>query len=126
MAYCAQQAWIRNESLRDNVLFGEDMDVEPWRSSTYAKRESEDWYSQVLEACGLATDLQQLAHGDMTEIGERGITLSGGQKQRVALARAVYSRCSLLLLDDVFSALDAHTSRHILQLDSFVTFAFKL
>lgn len=42
---------------------------------------------------------------------------TSGQKQRVALARAVYHReCSLVLLDDVLSALDAHTSRHILQL----------
>ena len=38
----------------------------------------QDWYTQVLEACGLAMDLQQLSHGDLTEIGERGITLSGG------------------------------------------------
>lgn len=102
IAYCSQQPWIRNESLRENVLFGEAMDM--------------DWYTQVLDACGLAMDLQQLSHGDLTEIGERGITLSGGQKQRVALARAVYHRnCSLVLLDDVLSALDAHTSRHILQ-----------
>ena len=102
IAYCSQQPWIRNESLRENVLFGEAMDM--------------DWYTKVLDACGLAMDLQQLSHGDLTEIGERGITLSGGQKQRVALARAVYHRqCSLVLMDDVFSALDAHTSRHILQ-----------
>lgn len=38
----------------------------------------QEWYTTVLEACGLATDLKQLAHGDLTEIGERGITLSGG------------------------------------------------
>ncbi|CAJ1441480.1 unnamed protein product [Effrenium voratum] len=101
IAYCAQQPWIRNESLRDNVLFGEEMDME--------------WYLQVLDACGLGPDLKQLPAQDFTEIGERGVTLSGGQKQRVALARAVYQRCPLMLLDDVFSALDAQTSRHILQ-----------
>jgi ABC-type multidrug transport system fused ATPase/permease subunit len=60
--------------------------------------------------------------GDMTEIGENGINLSGGQKQRVALARAVYFSClaareknsnSLILLDDVLSAVDAHVGQHM-------------
>ncbi|KAJ2961221.1 hypothetical protein NQZ79_g3555 [Umbelopsis isabellina] len=54
-------------------------------------------------------------HGDLTEIGEKGITLSGGQKARVALARAVYSRAQHLLMDDVLSAVDAYTAKHIYQ-----------
>ena len=45
----------------------------------------------------------------------RGKILSGGQKARVSLARAVYSRASVLLLDDVISAVDAQTSKHIIQ-----------
>ncbi|CAE7559216.1 ABCC2 [Symbiodinium sp. CCMP2592] len=102
IAYCAQQPWIRNETLMDNILFGEELDTE--------------WYDQVLAACGLGPDLKQLPYGDQTEIGERGVTISGGQKQRVALARAVYQRkCSMVILDDVFSALDAHTSSHIIK-----------
>jgi ABC-type multidrug transport system fused ATPase/permease subunit len=51
--------------------------------------------------------------GDQTEIGERGINLSGGQKQRIQLARAVYQDCDIYLLDDVFSAVDAHTGTDI-------------
>ena len=51
--------------------------------------------------------------GDKTEIGERGINLSGGQKQRIQLARAVYQECDVYLLDDVFSAVDAHTGSDI-------------
>lgn len=51
-----------------------------------------DWYSSVVDACALARDLQILENGDMTEVGERGITLSGGQKQRISLARALYSK----------------------------------
>lgn len=50
---------------------------------------------------------------DQTEIGERGINLSGGQKQRIQLARAVYQNCDVYLLDDVFSAVDAHTGSYI-------------
>ena len=51
-----------------------------------------------------------LPYGDLTEIGERGVTLSGGQKQRVQLARALYQDADVYLLDDPFSAVDAHTS----------------
>ena len=51
--------------------------------------------------------------GDLTEVGEKGLTLSGGQKARVTLARAIYSSAETLLLDDVLSALDVHTARWI-------------
>lgn len=72
-----------------------------------------------------------LEDGDDAEIGERGVNLSGGQKARgsfcrrvaravvvsdvliVSLARAVYSRASVLFLDDVLSAVDAHTADHL-------------
>lgn len=54
-----------------------------------------------------------MEHGDQTEIGERGINLSGGQKQRIQLARAVYQDSDIYLLDDVFSAVDAHTGTEI-------------
>ena len=47
-------------------------------------------YDKVVEACALLSDFDQLAGGDQTEIGERGINLSGGQKQRISIARAVY------------------------------------
>lgn len=58
--------------------------------------------------------------GDQTEIGERGINLSGGQKQRIQLARAVYQDCDIYLLDDIFSAVDAHTGSVIFKvLNSF-------
>ncbi|KAF9808291.1 hypothetical protein IEO21_07904 [Rhodonia placenta] len=54
----------------------------------------------VIYQCGLKRDLELFDAGDMTEVGEKGITLSGGQKARVTLARAVYSTAEILLLDD--------------------------
>lgn len=72
-------------------------------------------YRFVCFATGLMPDLELLEDADLTEIGERGKLLSGGQKARVSLARAVYSRASVLLLDDVISAVDAQTSQHIIK-----------
>ncbi len=47
----------------------------------------QDWYGRVLEACALLPDLQLLPYGDLTLVGDRGVTLSGGQKARINLAR---------------------------------------
>lgn len=55
-------------------------------------------------------DLELFPYGDQTEIGERGVNLSGGQKQRIQLARALYQDADIYLLDDPFSAVDAHTA----------------
>ncbi|KAH8916676.1 hypothetical protein BT69DRAFT_1339938 [Atractiella rhizophila] len=89
----------RHATVRDNILFGSPFDQ---------KR-----YDDVVEACALKPDLKLLDLGDMTEIGEKGVSLSGGQKARVALARAVYSRAKILLLDDTLSAVDTHVGAHI-------------
>jgi hypothetical protein len=103
VAYVAQAAWLQNVSIRDNILFG----------LPYIK----DRYNRTLKACCLVPDLEILQDGDSTEIGERGITLSGGQKARVALARAVYSRASIILLDDVLSAVDGKDSGYSVKAD---------
>jgi ATP-binding cassette, subfamily C (CFTR/MRP), member 1 len=75
-------------------------------------------YSEVIHACCLEKDLEMLPFGDQTEIGERGINLSGGQKQRIQLARAVYQDCDIYLLDDIFSAVDAHTGSTIFMVNA--------
>jgi len=67
-------------------------------------------YEKAIKACALDKDLNDFSHGDLTEIGQRGINMSGGQKQRIQLARAVYNDADIYLLDDPFSAVDAHTA----------------
>ncbi|XP_077867141.1 ATP-binding cassette sub-family C member 4-like [Saccoglossus kowalevskii] len=61
----------------------------------------------------LLSDLEMLPQGDMTMVGEKGVTLSGGQKARVNLARAIYSDADVYLLDDPLSAVDAAVGRHL-------------
>ncbi|KAI8523132.1 hypothetical protein RHMOL_Rhmol13G0050400 [Rhododendron molle] len=70
-------------------------------------------YKNVIHACSLKKDLELFSHGDQTIIGDRGINLSGGQKQRVQLARALYQDADVYLLDDPFSAVDAHTGSEL-------------
>ncbi|ESU08663.1 hypothetical protein FGSG_04440 [Fusarium graminearum PH-1] len=99
IAYISQNPWLENCSLRDNILFGLPMD--------------KSRYNQVLEACALSEDLKSLPDGDDTEIGSNGVNLSGGQKWRVTLARAVYSSAEVLLMEDIFSAVDSHVGAWI-------------
>ncbi|KAI8300944.1 ABC transporter atnG [Colletotrichum sp. SAR11_240] len=73
----------------------------------------EKWYDTVALACGLDPDFQALKMGDFTLVGSQGGNLSGGQKQRIALARAVYARKRIVILDDIFSGMDARTAHHV-------------
>ncbi|EFW99233.1 ABC metal ion transporter [Grosmannia clavigera kw1407] len=100
VAYVAQQSWIMNATVKENILFGHRFDSH--------------FYEQTVQACALLDDFLQLPDGDETVVGERGISLSGGQKARVTLARAVYARADVYLLDDVLSAVDSHVGRHLI------------
>ncbi|XP_021829664.1 ABC transporter C family member 8-like isoform X2 [Prunus avium] len=96
MAYVSQTSWIQSGTVLDNILYGKPMD--------------KNKYEKTINACALDKDINSFERGDLTEIGQRGINLSGGQKQRIQLARAVYSDADIYLLDDPFSAVDAHTA----------------
>ncbi|KAK7682642.1 hypothetical protein QCA50_014442 [Cerrena zonata] len=103
VAYCAQNPWLEHATIRDNIIFGASFGFDETR------------YNQVIEACALAHDLSIFEAGDLTEIGEKGITLSGGQRARIALARALYSQASCILLDDPLAAVDMHTAQHLVK-----------
>lgn len=105
ICYVAQQAFVQNDSLKNNILFGRPF---------YRKI-----YQDVIKSCALESDLKQLEAGDETIIGEKGINLSGGQKQRINLARACYTSLStnnkdqIIILDDPLSSVDVHVGRHL-------------
>ncbi|KAJ7961836.1 ABC transporter [Quillaja saponaria] len=98
-AYVPQTPWILTGTIRENIIFGSE-----YNSAKYDK---------ATKACALTKDFELFYCGDLTEIGERGINMSGGQKQRIQIARAVYQDADIYLLDDPFSAVDAHTGSQL-------------
>ncbi|KAL4942735.1 hypothetical protein BDV06DRAFT_235250 [Aspergillus oleicola] len=99
IAYVAQNPWMENASIKENILFGLPYDRERYRKTIFAS--------------SLEKDMTVLPDGDLTDIGANGINLSGGQRWRISFARALYSRAGTLVMDDIFSALDAETGRHV-------------
>lgn len=99
ISYASQESWVFEGTIRDNIVFVED----------YNERR----YKKVVKVCGLERDMELLPRGDLTVVGERGVSLSGGQKARVSLARAVYRKADIYLLDDPLSAVDTHVGKHI-------------
>ena len=100
ISYVGQEAWIQNNTVQNNILFYQPYDIEK--------------YNKILELCELNQDLNSLAGGDLTEIGEKGVNLSGGQKARISLARAMYCDNDIFIMDDPISALDAHVGKNIM------------
>lgn len=79
LAYVPQQPWVMNATVRENITFGHRFDPE--------------FYDRVLDACSLKSDIEILAAGDQTEIGERGINLSGKLPHKLQY-RPSYKLCA--------------------------------
>jgi ABC-type glutathione transport system ATPase component len=102
ISYFVQSPFIMNDTVEGNILFGKE-------------GKNKSLYEAAISTCALAHDLTLLPQGDLTEIGEKGITLSGGQKARIAMARALYHDADLYFLDDPLAAVDANVGRHLFQ-----------
>ncbi|KAL7621968.1 hypothetical protein AAE478_007469 [Parahypoxylon ruwenzoriense] len=101
VGYCDQVPFLSNSSIRDNIVGFSPFDTER--------------YAEVIDATTLRIDFESLPQYDKTNIGSNGITISGGQKQRISLARCLYLQTDLLILDDIFSGLDADTEDQVFQ-----------
>lgn len=75
LAFCEQAPWLTNTTIRENII-GEN------KSAAF----DADWYSTVVSACALDSDLKKMPAGDETSVGSKGSKLSGGQKQRIVSA----------------------------------------
>ncbi|MDD4755184.1 MAG: ABC transporter ATP-binding protein [Prolixibacteraceae bacterium] len=98
-----QEVFLFSDTIENNVTFGSE-------KSTYR-----DNFEDVIYKSAFADELSRLPRQGKTMVGEKGIMLSGGQKQRISLARALYTPCELLILDDVFSAVDSETERFLIR-----------
>lgn len=97
-----QEPFLFSQTVSENIAFGlEEIDQEK--------------IYKAAEIADLMKDIQNFPQGFETTIGERGITLSGGQRQRMAIARIIACQPTILVLDDILSAVDAETEAKILQ-----------
>ena len=96
ISYLGHDSELFNDSVRNNVLLGDDYDV-----------------FEYLRAVCMDKEVEAMEQGADTIIGSEGIRLSGGQAQRIALARTLCHKKPVLVLDDPFSALDRNTEEQI-------------
>ncbi|XP_069678144.1 ATP-binding cassette sub-family C member 4-like [Periplaneta americana] len=99
VSYANQDSWLFGATVRQNIVFDSIFDKER--------------YNNVVNVCALQQDFTQFPQGDLSLVGERGITVSGGQKARINLARAVYKDADIYLLDDPLSAVDTFVGKHL-------------
>lgn len=101
IAYVPQDNFLFSDTLKSNIAFGSEEDM--------------DMIVRATKAACIHENIVQFPDGYETIVGERGVTLSGGQKQRSSIARALMKDAPILILDDALSAVDTDTEEQILQ-----------
>ncbi|HLW08208.1 MAG TPA: ABC transporter ATP-binding protein [Marinilabiliaceae bacterium] len=99
----SQDLFLFSDTVENNIAFGAGLQPE------------DKLIEKVVYKSALAEELERFPEKEKTIVGEKGIMLSGGQKQRISLARALYAPGQLLILDDVFSAVDTDTERFLIK-----------
>ena len=98
-----QESFLFSDTIENNIRFG----------AQRARLTSS--VDEVIYKSAFSEEVARFPKQEQTLVGEKGIMLSGGQKQRISLARALYTPCRLLILDDVFSAVDTDTERFLIK-----------
>lgn len=97
MGIVTQEAVLFNDTIFNNIAFGENVSLE-----------------EVIAAAKIANAhefIMQQASDYQTVIGDRGTKLSGGQRQRLSIARAILQNPPILILDEATSALDTESEK---------------
>lgn len=96
VAYLGHDPELFNDTVKNNILMGENADITP-----------------LLNAVCFEDEVNDMENGQDTMIGNTGVRLSGGQAKRLALARTLCHKKPLIILDDPFSALDKQTEEDV-------------
>ncbi|HVM73385.1 MAG TPA: ABC transporter ATP-binding protein [Candidatus Paceibacterota bacterium] len=100
IGYVSQDSFLLHASIRENIRF-------------YDESITEADIDRAIREAQLFDFIKSLPEGLDTILGDRGVTLSGGQRQRVALARTLARHPSILVMDEVTSALDSELEEQI-------------
>ena len=100
ISYIPQTTYLLNDSIKNNIIFGEDHDTEK--------------FDKAIRDSQLSSFIHSLPNKEETEIGEDGSLISVGEKQRIGIARALYLERQILICDEITSALDVKTSENII------------
>jgi ATP-binding cassette subfamily C protein len=94
IGYLAQRTYLMDESIEKNIIYSHEKILDRGR------------INEVIKLSQLEEYIDKLPEKLATRIGENGILISGGQMQRIGIARALYTKPSLLILDEPTSAMD--------------------
>ena len=101
ISYVGQDLTLFDDSLRNNIAYGELSDC------------SDEVLEEAVQSAHADVFINKMPQGLDSSVGERGGKLSGGQRQRVAIARALLKDAPILILDEATSALDSQSEQHI-------------
>ena len=104
IGYVAQDIFLIDDTVEQNITFGRDQDNIDYEALNYALKKAQ-----------LIDFVEGLAQGLKTKVGERGVQISGGQKQRIGMARALYNDPEILILDEATSSLDTKTEQALME-----------